>query len=79
MYYRGHELFIAKMNDLISQSERWNMPVETDFLTLTEQSIVKDLVGSKLELTFFGGYEKAERKAAFFRRLNGRIRHTFPF
>ncbi len=66
MYYRGHELFIAKMNDLISQSERWNMPVETDFLTLTEQAIMKDLVGSKLELIFFGGYEKAERKAAFF-------------
>ncbi len=64
-YYRGHELFIAKMQDHIDFVKKTHRYVQTSFLSPVEQTILKQILPRDLYLSFYGGFDQAQRKIAF--------------
>lgn len=63
-YYRGHELFIARLQDLFDLASQRQIPVLTSFLTPVEQRIVLQQAPKNLFISFYGGYLNAIRKMA---------------
>lgn len=63
-YYRGHELFIARLQDQFDLAKQRQIPVLTSFLTPVEQRIVAQQAPKDLFVSFYGGYENAVRKMA---------------
>lgn len=63
-YYRGHELFIARLQDQFDFVEQRQMPVLTSFLTPVEQRIMMQQAPNNLFISFYGGYKHAIRKMA---------------
>lgn len=63
-YYRGHELFIARLQDQFDFVEQRQMPVLTSFLTPVEQRIMMQQAPKNLFISFYGGYKHAIRKMA---------------
>lgn len=55
-------VLLAKLWDKISAGMRRNIPANTCFLSPREQEMARFLFGNEPGLTFFGGYEDAERK-----------------
>ena len=55
------KMLLAKLYDKISAGMRKNIPASTCFLSPYEQSLARYLFGQQEGLSFFGGYEDAER------------------
>lgn len=64
-YYRGHEWFIAKLQDQFALIQKKRVPVQTSFLTPVEQRIVSSCAPKEIFVSFYGGYPYAQRKMAF--------------
>lgn len=60
-HYRGNEQFVARILDLMEQSERQYRCIITPFLTPQEQIIAKQVIGKSRCISLWGGYEQAER------------------
>ncbi|MDD7281808.1 MAG: YlmH/Sll1252 family protein [Erysipelotrichaceae bacterium] len=60
--FKGHELFIASMQDQFDLVHYRAKPIVTSFLTINEQEIVKTICPGNLSVSFFGGYENAIRQ-----------------
>lgn len=58
---RDEAMLLAKVFDRITAAEHRNIPAATPFLSPHEQALVKQLLCG-MELCFFGGSERAERK-----------------
>ncbi len=56
-------VLLAKIYEKLSRASAGNIPGHTSFLSLREQDLILRLMG-KEGLTFFGGYEGAERAVA---------------
>lgn len=63
-YYRGHEMFIARLQDQFDFVEQRQMLVLTSFLTPVEQRIMMQQAPKNLFISFYGGYKHAIRKMA---------------
>lgn len=63
-YYRGHEMFIARLQDQFDFVEQRQMPVLTSFLTPVKQRIMMQQAPKNLFISFYGGYKHAIRKMA---------------
>ena len=61
---KGHELLTAKLYDALSASKAKGRPVLTSFLSVPEQQLAETLLSNKTELSFYGGYEGADRRQA---------------
>lgn len=61
---KGHEVFISLMQDQIRTCQKRYIEITTSFLTIPQQAILEQMVPKTLFLSFFGGYEQAERKVA---------------
>ena len=61
------KLLLAKVNDKLKFCIARNRPENTDFLDLSEQASVSNLLEKKKaeNTVLFGGYEEAERKVLF--------------
>jgi len=67
-------LLEARLADLASRAWRNDILTNTGFLTLAEQAVLEDLIRGRFTdrrldpapVVLWGGYEEAERKAAFF-------------
>ena len=59
-------VLLAKLWDKISSGIRKNIPANTCFLSPREQEMARFLFGDEPGLSFFGGYEDAERKMLVF-------------
>lgn len=55
-------MFLAKVWDKINAGMRKNIPASTCFLSLREQELCRYLFGQVEGLSYFGGYDDAERK-----------------
>lgn len=62
--FRGHELFVSRMQDAFKRIRRGDQVVMTSFLTLSEQSILQSILPKDIQVFFWGGYDLAERKMA---------------
>ncbi len=79
-HFRAEEqAFIDQALDWKEQVERQYKIVVTDFLDPREQTIFESIIGKndELKLSFFGGYDQAERKRAilapFYEDINDRL------
>lgn len=61
-HYRGNEQFVARILDLMDQSERQYRCLITPFLTPQEQQIALKVIGKRLYVSLWGGYDQAERR-----------------
>ena len=59
-------VLLAKLWDKINAGIRRNIPANTCFLSPREQEMTRFLFGAEPGLSFFGGYEDAERKMLIF-------------
>lgn len=59
-------VLLAKLWDKINAGIRRNIPANTCFLSPREQEMARFLFGAEPGLSFFGGYEDAERKMLIF-------------
>jgi len=57
------KLLIARCEDLFTQCDRNAAPRFSHFLNETEQSIIKEIIGTRVDYStcFFGGYSQAQR------------------
>ncbi len=60
------KLLLAKVWDKINAGISRNIPANSCFLSQREQELVRFLFGSEEGLTFFGGFDDAERKMLLF-------------
>ncbi|GAA0460701.1 RNA-binding protein [Alkalibacillus silvisoli] len=69
--------FIDQVIDWRHQVERQYIPVISDFLNPREQLIFQSIIGQEdnLTLSFYGGYERAERKRAILAPFYETIEH----
>lgn len=76
-YYKGHDPFIGKAKHWIQSAEQDYKPVVTCFLSPAEQQQLSAMASKHLFISFFGGYEQAERKMAFLCPLETRPEYDF--
>lgn len=58
-------VLLARVYERIDMAERRSIPAATGFLTLREQLLCRQLLSGR-EVTFFGGYDAAERKVCVY-------------
>lgn len=57
-------MFVARIQDMISACRGKGRPILTSFLSPSEMEIVKQITPGDIQLSFWGGYENAERQVA---------------
>lgn len=72
------KLMLSHMYDLYVKSDRINQPAFSDFLTPYECIRVEECFSGEAYVSFFGGYDDAERKVAVFGQFDPDC-HTYPF
>ena len=60
------KLLLAKVWDKLNAGIRRSIPINTGFLSLREQNMVRYLFGNTEGVHFFGGYEESERQMLVF-------------
>ena len=60
--YKGHELFIASMQDQFNLVHLRKKSIVTSFLSLSQQEIIRQICPDILHYSFYGGFENAIRK-----------------
>ena len=65
VHFKGNETLALRFDDQIESHLRTNRRILTPFLDETQQEVLKKVAGNRVTVTFFGGYEGAERKRAF--------------
>ena len=58
-------MFVARIQDLISACRGKGRPILTSFLSPSEAELLKQIVPGDINVSFYGGYENAERQVAF--------------
>lgn len=71
------KLMLSHMYDLYVKSDRINQPAFSDFLTPFECRRVEECFYGESLVSFFGGYDDAERKIAVFGQFDPDY-HTYP-
>lgn len=74
-HYRGNEQFVARILDLMDQSECQYRCIITPFLTPQEQQIAQQVIGRRLWVSLWGGYEQAERQRLLMAPFEGVKQH----
>lgn len=64
VHFKGNETLALRFDDQVASYERTGRNILTPFLDETQQHILKKVVGNRVPLSFFGGYDGAERKRA---------------
>lgn len=57
-------MFAARIQDLIAACRGRTQPVLTSFLSPSEMELVKQITPGDIDVSFYGGYENAERQVA---------------
>ena len=65
-HYKGYELLIARLSDLIYQSEKYHKTMATNFLEENEVAIALKYLGKKYNYRLDGGHPKAIRNKIIF-------------
>lgn len=65
-HYKGYELLIARLDDLIYQSEKYHKTMATNFLEENEVAIALKYLGKKYHYRLDGGYPNASRNKIVF-------------
>ncbi len=66
LFYKGHELFIARLKDLFDTSLFRYKPVQTSFLSMVELQLLHQHIPKSLFVYESGGYPYAQRKVVAF-------------
>ena len=61
-HFRGHEDFIARLEDMLAACERQNRVIFTPFLSESEGRIVEQVCGKSRLQRSWGGYAHAQRR-----------------
>lgn len=64
VHFKGNETLALRFDDQIESHLRTNRKILTPFLDETQQEVLKKVAGNRVSVSFFGGYEGAERKRA---------------
>lgn len=64
IHYKGNEVLAERFDDQINAHLRTQRTILTPFLDETQQEVLKRVAGNRVSLSFWGGYEDAERKRA---------------
>ena len=64
IHFKGNETLALRFDDQIESHLRTHRTILTPFLDETQQEVLRKVAGNKVHVTFFGGYEDAERKRA---------------
>lgn len=64
IHFKGNETLAQRFDDQIENHLRTSRTILTPFLDETQQEVLRKVAGNRVCLSFFGGYEKAERKRA---------------
>lgn len=64
IHFKGNETLALRFDDQIESHIRTNRSILTPFLDETQQEVLRKVAGNRVHVTFFGGYEDAERKRA---------------
>ena len=64
VHFKGNETLALRFDDQIESHLRTHRTILTPFLDETQQEVLKKVAGNQVQLTFFGGYEDAEKKRA---------------
>ncbi|MGN1344027.1 MAG: YlmH/Sll1252 family protein [Traorella sp.] len=64
VHFKGNETLALRFDDQIENHLRTHRTILTPFLDETQQEVLKKVAGNRVHVTFFGGYEGAERKRA---------------
>lgn len=62
VHFKGNETLALRFDDQIESHLRTMRPILTPFLDETQQQVLKKVAGNRVDLSFYGGYESAERK-----------------
>ena len=61
-HFRGHEDFVARLEDMLDVCERQNRVIFTPFLSESEGRIVEQICGKSRLQRSWGGYPQAQRR-----------------
>lgn len=64
VHFKGNETLALRFDDQIESHLKTNRTILTPFLDETQQEILKKVAGNRVQVTFFGGFENAEKKRA---------------
>ena len=64
VHFKGNETLALRFDDQIESHLRTGRRILTPFLDETQQEVLRKVAGNRITLSFFGGYENAERKRA---------------
>lgn len=64
VHFKGNETLALRFDDQIESHLKTSRTILTPFLDETQQEILKKVAGNRVQVTFFGGFENAEKKRA---------------
>lgn len=64
IHFKGNETLALRFDDQIESQLRTHRTILTPFLDETQQEVLRKVAGNRVHVTFFGGFEGAERKRA---------------
>lgn len=64
VHFKGNETLALRFDDQIESHLNTYRTILTPFLDETQQEVLKKVAGNRVQVTFFGGYDNAEKKRA---------------